>query len=535
MRTRRFLAALVAVIVVAAAVATVSWSQSRMLEINKQHRLTDTDVVDNAPPMVAFTTVALGCFRGLLADLLWLRSISLQDQGKYFEMVQLADWICKLQPRFTGATAYLAWNMAYNISVTFSDPADRWRWVQHGIELLRDALTYSPGDANLYRELGWIYQHKVGNIFDDANLYYKQQMALEMTKVFGGPEPDWKALAAAPATPAAFWLDVPGGKELLESKMRKAGIESLSSLEDAFRQSGKLPAGFLEDAADAPCRLALDNYLRARWLNQFYKLRPAEVIKIDKQYGDFDWRLPQAYAVYWATLGKEYSRDSENINCERMINQSVKDAFLEGRLLMAGEGDTRAFITVPNMSLADAARRSFESSFEDRKSVSFTSSYENFMIDSILIFYTFGNRTKADDYLKTLRRDFPGNPEFRRDLDSFVIGRWRENVIDGSRQKVKGIIDGFLFKICVFMAFGDDQAAKGHEQLARAIYETYKDSQKDSWERSGLPPFEKMKSEVLSACLKNLSPSLADKLRSRLGFAGAKDADKKDAPPDSSK
>src|SRR2546426_7953234 len=33
---------------------------------------------------------------------------------------------------------YQAWNMAFNISVKFRDPADRWRWVSRGIELLRD-------------------------------------------------------------------------------------------------------------------------------------------------------------------------------------------------------------------------------------------------------------------------------------------------------------------------------------------------------------------------------------------------------------
>ena len=34
----------------------------------------DTAIADNAPPVVAFTTVALGSFRGLVADFLWLRS-----------------------------------------------------------------------------------------------------------------------------------------------------------------------------------------------------------------------------------------------------------------------------------------------------------------------------------------------------------------------------------------------------------------------------------------------------------------------------
>ncbi|HRU00833.1 MAG TPA: hypothetical protein P5239_03950, partial [Victivallales bacterium] len=155
--------------------------QIKINKIRDEKKLTDTTIIENAPPIIAFTTVALGSFRGLLADLLWLRVIRLQDQGQYFEMVQLASWITKLQPRFTGATAYLAWNMAYNISVTCSSFEDRWRWIKKGIELIRDeALFYNPGDPILYKELGWIYQHKLGNIMDDANIYYKNQLALEM-------------------------------------------------------------------------------------------------------------------------------------------------------------------------------------------------------------------------------------------------------------------------------------------------------------------------------------------------------------------
>src|SRR4051812_45043764 len=51
----------------------------------------------NAPPVLAFTTVALGGFRGLIANALWIRANDLQQDGKYFEMVQLADWITKLE------------------------------------------------------------------------------------------------------------------------------------------------------------------------------------------------------------------------------------------------------------------------------------------------------------------------------------------------------------------------------------------------------------------------------------------------------
>src|SRR5215831_4416018 len=123
--------------------------------------LTRLEPLDNAPPVLAFTTVALGGFRGLISNLLWIRATELQDNDKFFEMAQLSDWITKLEPRFEQVWVHEAWNMSYNISVKFKDFADRWRWVQRGIELLRDeGLRYNPNSVLIHRELAWHFQHK---------------------------------------------------------------------------------------------------------------------------------------------------------------------------------------------------------------------------------------------------------------------------------------------------------------------------------------------------------------------------------------
>ena len=55
--------------------------------------LTRVQPLDNAPPVLAFTTLALGGFRGLISNVLWIRANDLQEQDKFFEMAQLADWI----------------------------------------------------------------------------------------------------------------------------------------------------------------------------------------------------------------------------------------------------------------------------------------------------------------------------------------------------------------------------------------------------------------------------------------------------------
>ena len=101
MKLSKNLAALAAfAVLLVLLVGGLSAVQSRMNAIRIDEKLTDTEPLENAPPMVVLTTVALGGFRGLVADWLWLRSNRMQEQGNYFEMVQLASWITKLQPRY---------------------------------------------------------------------------------------------------------------------------------------------------------------------------------------------------------------------------------------------------------------------------------------------------------------------------------------------------------------------------------------------------------------------------------------------------
>src|SRR6266403_1870387 len=76
--------------------------------------LTRIEPLENAPPVLAFTTVALGGFRGLISNALWMRASDLQDEDKFFEMAQLADWITKLEPHYVQVWLVQAWNMAYN-------------------------------------------------------------------------------------------------------------------------------------------------------------------------------------------------------------------------------------------------------------------------------------------------------------------------------------------------------------------------------------------------------------------------------------
>lgn len=153
-----------------AALAAGGWWCQRSGEEAKSEQTT-------APSPAAEMIVAgLGGFRSIVAEVVWFRADRLQDEGRYAELAQLSTWLTYLEPHTPEVWSYAAWNLAYNISVTMPTPADRWRWVEAGIRLLRDdGLRLNPRDPVLHRELAWLFLQKLGGALDEAGAYYRAE------------------------------------------------------------------------------------------------------------------------------------------------------------------------------------------------------------------------------------------------------------------------------------------------------------------------------------------------------------------------
>ena len=148
----------------------------------------NNEMYANMPPEIAVTHAMLGSFRGLFIDVLFTRAERLKNEGKYYEAMQLSEWVTKLQPRFPKVWANRAWNLAYNISVSAKTPAERWNWINDGLDLLRkEGIPLNPSSVMLHRELGYIFLHKIGSYSDEMHWYYKQQLASDWHQIFGGP------------------------------------------------------------------------------------------------------------------------------------------------------------------------------------------------------------------------------------------------------------------------------------------------------------------------------------------------------------
>ena len=516
----RLIASLVALIIL---LLLLSLVQSRMNTFRNEYHLTDDAPLENAPPLVAFTSVALGGFRGLVADCLWIRSSKMQDEGKYFEMVQLANWIVKLQPRFTASHSFLAWNMAYNISVTFTNPEDRWRWVKRGIELIRDeALALNPGDPELFRQLGWIYQHKMGKDMDDANRYYKTEMAKEMIRLFGDYYGHWEQLSNAPLNENKLRAAL-NNSPVFWNILSQNGFQDFNAFEKDFRYRAVIREDVAKALDEAGIKEIVETCLRLRWMVYKYRLDPRKMIELDKKHGELDWRLPEAHAIYWAELGKEKwyaEKDAfRRLNCDRMIFQSINDAFQLGRLLYLK--DIEHLEMTPNIKLVDHVRDAYEEAMKsnpDNNSV--FSGYSNFIVDAIVILYEFGEKTKAREYLELGRKLHP--ERFTAKLDDFVLHELAEDMEAASYTQAQSTVQGYLLNAYYQLAIDEDEVAESYVVIAKQLYDRYAKFVEGTERRRGLPPWSQMQRTSLQVAKSRFPAPMAKRLEERLPSANEK-------------
>jgi len=130
----------------------------------------------SAPVLAEGALAALGGLRSIAAEVVWFRADRLQEEGRYVELAQLASALTLMEPHTPEVWSYAAWNLAYNVSVMMATHEDRWRWVEAGLRLLRDeGLRLNPKSAELYRELAWMFELKLGASIDDASPLYREK------------------------------------------------------------------------------------------------------------------------------------------------------------------------------------------------------------------------------------------------------------------------------------------------------------------------------------------------------------------------
>ncbi|HKW29027.1 MAG TPA: hypothetical protein VJT54_06810 [Verrucomicrobiae bacterium] len=453
-------------LVLAAALLAGSGQMQKTLNRDREQLdLTRTTPLKSAPPLLAFTTVALGGFRGLISNFLWIRANDLQQAGKYFEMVQLSSWITDLEPHFPQVWLFQAWNMAWNISVNFTDFSDRWHWVERGLELLRDdGLRYNPDDPLLYFQLSWIFQSKMGQNMDDANQYYKEQWANEMMPFFGPNGTNFDELIH-PQTPEAT--------------------------------------------------------ARAGRLRDQYKMDPVFAKQVDTEWGPLDWRVPEASAIYWAALGLEKAKEHPNkvkqsdlTALRRSIYQSMLQALYHGRLVI--NPFDKSYDFYPDLDLVSKINAAYDTMYAEESEAgqkqAVQNAHRNFLRDAVYFLYEDNRLAEAAKWYAYLGRNYPNLPILDSDptslpsrltLDQYAVACVQGDVKDIDQNRTVAAVEGLLGRSYYELAIGQDDRATIAKLLATKIYHNYetKVASFQGQPRVGLPPLADINRTVLNQLL----------------------------------
>ncbi len=342
----------------------------RINELRKEHQLVvDPSTIKGLPPDIALLG-KLGTFRALAIDWAAIRAQRLQDEGKFYEALQLHETVCALAPRFPGVWSNASWNMAYNISVSKYSPEERWRWVKNGITILRDkGIVYNPRAVMLYKDLSWIYWHKIADFLDDEHLNYKRALAVDMERVLGAPPVTlnddeyfawFKKIVDAPQDLQKL---IGGASEVaaVAADLKALGLTPdevlLEFVAERIRPELQI-SDVVEHAADPEDidvrRLALLTdkrrqesvqtllaAIRSDVLRHRLKLDPEFMYEMmADRYGPLDWRNAYSHALYWSSLGNKMSRGFQNQSVNDQLNNArfvlivLRQIILKGRVIL---------------------------------------------------------------------------------------------------------------------------------------------------------------------------------------------------------
>lgn len=517
---------------IALAVAVASLTAAATLtgpinEMRKNQQLViDPEALATLPPNIALLG-KLGTFRALAIDWAAIRAERLKEEGKHYEALQLHQTICALAPQFPKLWAYAAWNMAYNISVSQYTPEARWQWVQNGIKILRDeGLKYNPKSVTLYKELVWIYWHKIGDFLDDEHMNYKRAWAVEMERVLGAPPVmlaereyiDWfRHIVDAPRDLQRF-LREDAEVGAVVGELRKHALEPDKTLLDFVARNIRPELRAEDLAQDASPTDERRTHLlqvlkapeneksvqrllaavRSDVLRNEYKLDLDWMMELmANQYGPLDWRNAFAHALYWSSKGERLSEGvartdaADAMNNARFIFFSIQQLIARGKMTLVPNFDEpfKSYIELtPDLrfipylfeTYMKLGKKQFGNDPRFREGTpgpSYMTGFVTAMQTWIELLYLEGgekNIEQAENYFAWLRENNPHpdgstQEKYLIPLDEFVMGDLVGSL--GTYRSAGAIINMFLRQSLKQWSLGMDDQALRSLWLARKCYD----------------------------------------------------------------
>lgn len=97
--------------------------------------------------------------------------------GQWYKVLPIYRTITFLQPHFIKAWSVAGWHMAYNIYHEAREE-DKPKWLEAGLDFLKEGIINNPDRYELYFETGWTYFHKAQN-HDEAIKYFRRAIRFQ--------------------------------------------------------------------------------------------------------------------------------------------------------------------------------------------------------------------------------------------------------------------------------------------------------------------------------------------------------------------
>ena len=483
----------------------------------------EQEMVTFAPPgelrHIVLFTQALGAFRSILIDALWIRAIDLKNDGKFFELAQLYDLICQFEPHFADIWIHNAWNMAYNVSVELPNAEERWSWVKKGISLLRDkAIPLNPREPELYKELSWIYLHKIGDNLDNKHRYYKREMVLGMDRLFGtdkdSEKQDIEGINSAPDSREELLQDK--DVENLIAELKNKGGDPFSAdlmMPNAFNEKQLAIIQAPENASSANILL---NFLRKQYLINKLKLQPSLMLELNKKYGSLDWRLPEVHGLYWAEQSiplLKYDSSKNLLFFKRYVYTAFRLMFRRGKIILyhqkqIDESGNERDIPVevgfsPDVRWADTLENIYLDLIDtvegEAEKFSAQNARRSWLKQAVYFLYIYDEIEKANEYYKKYVRAVMDTSPEATDIpfETFVLRQAVENLPTDSIDLNKANIKAVLMQALYLKREGNDDEATAYESLAKYLYDTYEFNNRGYEERFDIGTYEEIYQDAL--------------------------------------
>ena len=279
--------------------------------------------------------------------------------------------------------------------------------MERGIELLRDdGLRYNPDNVLIYRELAWIFQHKMGAEPGRRQRVLQEPMGQGNDAVF---------------------------------RTRTERILTRCSIRKPPRKG---PTPLL--------------------LREKFKIDPVFAEKVDEEWGPLDWRLPEAHAIYWGALGLDAAKKNPDkvkaddlIMLRRIIYQSMQQAFYHGRII--ANPYTETYSLGPNLDLAEKANDSYLKNYgqetQPNQKEGILRAHRNFLRDAVYFLYENYRLADAAKWYKVLSEKYPDKPVLDGDPTSFpktmtpdeyAVRRVQLELNDTSQERTTAVVQGLL-------------------------------------------------------------------------------------------